>query len=385
MYSEYFNHYPHIAENRWETGTFIHKWWELYRRDSRWVPPYYPALRRTLLRDDPHLSRLYPQPIYFDAMRRQVDNSRDTDDSYKIGSLTNLHSMSLMEEPIAATVMLVERRRHPATAYLGLLQGINNEECVERLLDKVQELGWHQGVNRMVGPVGLSPYLQQGLLDNVFDQTPPLHTSYNPPFLPELLSHLLNPIAESQLYHASVNAAQKTTTVPELRITPLDPQRLADDLLPLFEEAVAIWPMFMPPDATEVAFILRQLAIAPLLGHVAEVDGEVVGFVLMQPDLSPVLRLAHGGRNLLWRAWLMWRLQQSCKAGRILYGAVKSGWRERGVGRVLWEQVHMTATQQGWERLSIGPVPVGSVASKVLTQWGAKNRQHYTLYSNQNE
>ena len=178
---------------------------------------------------------------------------------------------------------------------------------------------------------------------------------------------------------------KKTTTIPELKITPLNPQRLADDLLPLFVEGVAIWPKFIPPDAIEVAFILRQLAIAPLIGHVAEVDGEAVGFVLMQPDLSPALRLAHGGRNLLWRAWLMWRLQQRCTAGRILYGTVKSEWRRRGIGRHLWEQAHVTAKQQGWVQLSVGPVPVGSAVAQMLTKWDAENRQHYTLYSNQDE
>ena len=101
---------------------------------------------------------------------------------------------AFMEEPVAATVMLADERRQDGTAYLSLLHCVNDNETLERLLGAVMENLWEAGCQRVIGPTGLSPHLQSGALQNFFHLAPPLHTPYNPPYVPELLESVMEPI-----------------------------------------------------------------------------------------------------------------------------------------------------------------------------------------------
>jgi hypothetical protein len=81
-----------------------------------------------------------------------------------------------------------------------LLRCANDEETLERLLDAA--LGWagEQGCTQLVGPTGLLPAWQSGALLDHFHVTPPLHTPYNPPYLPDILAGAMTPLYDTALY-----------------------------------------------------------------------------------------------------------------------------------------------------------------------------------------
>lgn len=283
----------------------------------------------------------------------------------------------LMEEPVAATVLLNDGG---GAACLGLLRCVNDQESLERFGSELAEALWELGCRRVLGPTGLSPRLESGVLHSYFGETPPLHTAYNPPYLPELVESIWEPVATTQLFHTLIPPELPAMNRQPAQIVPLKLARLAGDLLPLFQVACPQVDELAPTTVEEVNFLLHWLQNWPLYGWLAQVGEQPVGFILLQPDLAPALKRAHGGRNLAWRLWLNWRSRRPVRAGRLLFGAVLPEWRRRGIANQLWRQALYTAQRQGWRSLTVGPVELDTPAAHFLIHMGTKAQQRYVIY-----
>lgn len=382
----YFNYSTRIAEGRWDRRSFLANWWRIYAGDPHWVPPHYPTLRRELEpSNNPHLARMAPVFMYVEALPR---SERRTRRGSRASGTVPLGVP--FEEPVAATVALCDPRRRDGVAYLALLRCANDPESLERLLGHLAEVLRARGCRQVIGPTGLSPHLRTGLLQDHWSQLPPLHTPYNPPYMPEVVSSALRPLGRSQpvpspdggarLYHLEVPPESPPPPPVRAQLVPLEPARLATDLLPLMAVACPPWAGFPTPDAEEAAFLLRWVGGWPLHGWLALVDAQPAGFVLLQPDLAPCLWRARGGRNPLRRLWLAWASRRPVRQGRLLYGGVSPQWQGQGIGRQLLHQALMTGRDQGWQSLSIGPLPGTAPACTFLEHHGARPRQTYLLY-----
>ncbi|MCX6043949.1 MAG: GNAT family N-acetyltransferase [Chloroflexi bacterium] len=369
----YFNYTKRVAEGWWGRHDFIRHWWRMQAADSRWTAPHYAALHRAL---DPgrnaYLAQRSAMLLYLEALPRRVNATNTISGTGFAGAL--------MEEPVAIGLTLVDKRRRDGAAYLSLLHCANNPEVIEQFVGTVMEKVSELGCQRVIGPVGISPHLQSGVLQNFFHIAPPLHTPYNPPYLPELLEGGLEPFARSRLYFmetpVELPAAKRSTA----ELVPLEPARLSGDLRPLLATACSANGDFPPPDADEAEFLLRWLQIWPLTGWLAQVNDTPVGFVLLQPDLTNSIRRARGGRHLLWRLWLAWRSKRPVQAGRLLFGGVLPAWRGQGIGGQLWRQALQTAQDQQWQALTIGPIAERTPGAAFLEKVGAQARQQYVIY-----
>ncbi|HMN30103.1 MAG TPA: hypothetical protein PKE45_18265, partial [Caldilineaceae bacterium] len=226
MEQTYFNYTNHRADGWWERRTFLHGWWRIQAGDRRWAPPYYPALRRLLVRQQSGYLASVPAVLFhLEALPRRQRRKDEPGGPHFAGAL--------MEEAVAAAVLYVDPSRTTNVGYLGLLHCVNHQETLERFWAAAQEILLELGCRRVIGRAGLSPGLPMGALQNYFHVSPPLHTPYNSPYLPELLESLFDPVGESDLYHYTLPTAA-TVTAGVAQIEPFDPARLAGDLLPLF-------------------------------------------------------------------------------------------------------------------------------------------------------
>lgn len=363
MNVNYFNFRETEAAGRWDRRAFLNIWWRFYEHDRQWAPPYYPDLRRALSPPfDPYLQRRNPRLLYLEAVPRPARQE---------GPDRPPLAMSAWERPVAAAVAL-----HGAggAVHLALPRSANDKGALRQLLERAAG----GGGRTLLGPTHLSPYLGAGVLDSHWNLTPPLHTPYNPPYFCDLLRTVMRPATRSRLYHLDVNAGPAERGPATL--VALEPERLADDLLPLLETACAPWSDFAPPDAAEARFLLRWLERWPLRGWLALVDGEPAGFALLQADGAAAMQRAGGGRALWWRLWLQWATGRGTATGRLLFGAVLPDWRGRGVGGQLLAAARATAAQAGWRTLTIGPIPEGAPAAGFLEGRGAQAVQAYQLY-----
>lgn len=366
----YFNHRAVIAEDRWSRWSFIRHWWRIYQSDPYWTPPYAPTLGRNFNPTrNPHFSRLKAIPLWLEALpRRAAPNAAPS------------FSGVAIEQGVAAALALIDPRRTDACAHLAWLHCANDADSLARLLDVFSERLASLGVRRLIGPTGLSPHLGSGLLQDCWHLRPPLHTAYNPPYLPELAGNVWRPRSSARLFHLPVLPQLPAAAPSPARLLPLNPARLAGDLLPLLAAACPPWLDFPPPDALEAEFLLRQFSPWPLWGWLAAANGEPAGFILLQPDLAPRLRRANGGRNPLWWLWLRWASRRPAGQGRVLFAAVLPRYRQQGIGRQLLHQALADAKARGWDSLAIGPLPTTAPGSRFLQHFGAEARQTYLLY-----
>lgn len=378
MLHGYFNYSNSVAGGYWDRHAFLRSWWRVYRGDVRWTPPHFPTLYRMLVRDkSEYLARLRPQLIHMQALQ---DTRRPSDKGIP------RPSASMWETTVGAAVLLADPRRRDRTAYLALLRCVNNVEALERFVGLALEQAAQVGYRRLVGPTGLSPHLQTGVLQDHFHITPPLHTPYNPPYVPEVMQGALSPLPASRLYCLETDA-------PTEDIGPVDGSaarivRIGDAdhkpaLIPLFPRVFDDVGEFPAPDEAEAEFLLDWIAPWPYTAWAALRDGEPVGFVILQPDLAGPVTRAQGGRNLLWRTWLKWRSGRPVSSGRLLFGGVVPEHRGQGIGsRLLQHALHMARTA-GWQNLMVGPLPPTHPSVPLLLAHGAQARQSYRLYASE--
>jgi GNAT superfamily N-acetyltransferase len=292
-----------------------------------------------------------------------------------------------MEEAVAVTALMADPRRHDDIATLSLLSVANDVESLERLLSAAQEQAFARGRSRLVGPVHLSPHLGYGALLDHFNQTPPLYTPYNSPYMPEVLDAVFERVQMAHLYHASISAPPDPADGPAtLRpLTAEDDAKVLPYLLTALDdradEKLNGGEAFPRPDAAEATFLLSWWGIAPRIGWVAEMEGQPAGFVLLQSDLAAALRRAKGGRTPWWQLWWQWRRTQPTVNGRMVTGGVLPRWRRQGIGHQLWIAALQTAHAQRWRNLSIGPVADDSTAAAFLLAHNAQPLQSYALYA----
>lgn len=386
MHEGYYNYYTRKAESWWERRDFVRGWRRLHAGDRRWVPPHHPSLMAALTPNrTPHIDRQHPALLWIEALQGKAN----TDGSWNSQRFNSV----LMEEAVAVAAVMADPRRRDDTATLSLLSVANDVESLDRLLSAAQEQAFARGRSRLVGPVALSPHLGYGALLDHFNQTPPLHTPYNSPYLPEVLDASLERVQTARLYHFALSSLPAPAGPLETGEGPalLRPISAEDDakVLPYLltaldasaDENLAGSEEFPRPDPAEAAFLLAWWGIAPRLGWIAEIEGQEVGFVLLQPDLAAALRRAKGGRTPWWQLWWQWRRTQSTVNGCIVAGGVLPRWRRQGIGRQLWHAALQSAQTQGWRSLSIGPVTDDSAAASFLLALDAQPLQRYALYA----
>lgn len=353
---------PAAEASLWQRREWLHAWWSIYADDPRWTPPDYRRLARELQpRHNPHLARLRPLLVSVEALYRTGLRTARQDQPVPLSSI--------LERPLAAAVGLYDPRRDDRTGYLALLQTANDREALERLVDGVGDALRPYGVRRILASTGLSPHIGSGIQTDAWDSLPPVGAPSNPPYLPELLTDLTQPHQTGELYRIMVPPDAPATSGPAT-LRPLDPQHLAGDLLSLWTAtAEADGGSFPPPDEAEAAFILRGMGASSLGGWVAETGGRPVGFVLLGPDTATALRRAEGGRRPYRRPLLAAeRALRTPTAGRLFAGGVLPDRRRLGIGRQLWAAALATGLEQGWDRLSIGPVWSESAAGFLAAQ-----------------
>jgi GNAT superfamily N-acetyltransferase len=371
--SGYFNYNPQIAENRWDRSTFVRNWWRIYAGDTRWAPPHYALLRKMANAADPFIARQNPLLCSLEAFPGRRRTS---------GGMEFNQPAAIMDVPVAAAMVLSDPRRQDGTAYLSLLRCVNDVESLERFVGVALEQAAYLGRYRLVGPTGLSPHLGSGVLQDYFHVVPPLHTAYNPPYVPEVMESVLAPLQTQRLYHAVVPAETPAAQGPA-QIVHLSTEACRKELIHLIVETFMADGEFPAPDTEEAAFLLRWLAAWPLTAWGAVVDGRLAGYAIVQPDLAAAAARARGGKSVLWRLWLAWRSARPVTAGRLLLGGVLPADRGRGIGRQLWGQAMHAAHAAGWRTLSAGPLPRMHPAARFLAACGAEARQSYTVYASE--
>lgn len=365
------------AYSYWDHIQFARNWWQLAAADRAWVPPAYGRFKWSIRpRKSGYAAQLNRCPITLFGLWH-------TSPIRPHGGQQPLPTNSfggLIEQPLVASLLTIDKRRQDATGYLSLLQCVNDRPTLRLYLEKVAEFFQAEGVFRIIGPTGISPHIGSGALIDRWHQTTPLHSAYHPPYFAEIAAQLMRPIETRRLYVLPISAVSVPVLPQNIGIQPLPIDQLQGPLLPLLQAACANRLGFVLPDENEAEFLLSWLGKSTLHGWLVTIDEQAAGFGLLQADMSLLYRKMRGGRSIWGQAGMWWGQKRPFKQGRLLFGSVRPSFRQQGIGRLLLQHIIWDAYQRGWQRLMVGPLREDETAVRLLQNAGAQPQHTYQLY-----
>jgi hypothetical protein len=254
--------------------------------------------------------------------------------------------------------------RGEKTARFTCLESSDDPEVMDALLGFAERRARERGMDRIVGPMGLSDSVPepQGLQVEGFEHNPSLMTNCNHPYLPELLTaagyekevdyvvyRVPIPEVMPDLYERIHRRVQRKGTYRIL--TPTRRRELrpyAPAVFRLMDESFRDLYGYMPhEDGQQASFPTPALNIFdPRFVQLAMHDDELVGFVLALPNASPGIRRA-GGRLLPLGFTHILRDANRAKQLDLLFGGIKEEHRGKGVDVLMGYRMFTEARAAG--------------------------------------
>jgi hypothetical protein len=314
------------VDGRRGVSVFIDAAWRVQGgRTTPWVPPL-----RAMVRDALDVRR---NPFYREADRALFLARHGSD--------------------VVGRIAAIENRWHNAhhgdrVGFFGFFECHDDGESAAALLESAREWLAARGLTSVRGPVSPSMNHECGLLVDGFDTPPVLMTPWNPAYYADLVEgagfrktqDLLGyyiPAGDKLAVPDRVRRlAERTLRHTRITFRRLDVATLeheARKVLQLYNEAWAGNWGFVPPSWEEFWHTAKDLkaVLAADFSFVAEVDGEIVGFMLIARDINRLLRDMPSGR--LWPANVVKLLRgtQKILSGRVVLLGLKTEYRNRGL------------------------------------------------------
>lgn len=321
---------------------FLRLPYRLHAEDSSWCPP--------LLRDE----------------RRMLDPRRNLAHRYCDSRLWLIRDRN--GAALGRVAGIINRRynelRGENVARFGQIEVVNDDRVAGMLLEAVVDWSARHGMERVIGPMGYTDQDPEGLLVHGFGEAPSIGTYQNAAYVPHLLERLgwkrytdyvvyAIPVA-ARMPHVYSRVLSRVASRSRLRLVEFTRR---DELKPfiapillLMNETFTGLIGYSPLDEQEIRGLGRQYlpVIDPRFVKVVFAGTTMVGFIIAMPDLSDGLRRANG--RLLPFGWL-WITRAASRARRLdfLLGAVRAGYRGRGVDVLLGDAIMASARAAGFD------------------------------------
>ncbi len=326
------------------TGRFIGVPWRLFSEsEARWIPPLRIVVRDAL--ND------RGNPFYRDASRQLFV-------AYRNGM------------PVGR-VAAIENRAHNAhhtdrVGFFGFFDCVDDEEAAHALLTRAERWLRDRGLTSVRGPVSPSMNHESGLLVEGFETPPAIMTPWNPPYygslvesvgytgVQDLLGYDIPAIKGGTFPPRVRKLAERTARRTGITFRTLDVailKREAEKVLELYCEAWSDNWGFVPPAWDEFWHTAKDLksVLIPELSFVAEVDNQIVGFMMVARDINRVLARVPSGRlspRTLFR--LLFELRK-VRRGRIVLLGLRREYRNKGLLPLFMFQADQWADDVGFE------------------------------------
>jgi hypothetical protein len=314
------------VDGRRGVATFIDAAWRVQAgRGTSWVPPL-----RAMVKDGLDVRA---NPFYREADRALFVARRGGE--------------------VLGRVAAVENRWHnrhhgDRVGFFGFFECLDDHEAARELLGAAERWLHHRGLDTVRGPMSPSMNHECGLLVDGFDTPPVLMTPWNPSYygnliegagyakVQDLLGYWIpagDKLAVPERVRRLADRVLRTTRVTFRTLDVGTLQHEARKVLDLYNEAWSGNWGFVPPSWDEFWHTAKDLksVLAAEFSFVAEVDGEIVGFMLIARDLNVLLRDMPSGR--LWPTNLARLLLgvQKIMRGRVVLLGLRSEYRNRGL------------------------------------------------------
>lgn len=360
------------------TGDFVRVGTDLYRGDSRWIPPF----------EDELLAQLSSGFGFYQTPGNRHMNLLAKAGNKVVGRISASVNRDLKDgdgQPVGA---------------VGFFEAADDYAVAEDLLDTaIRWLREEQGMKRIWGPMNFDIWHGYRLMTRGFDRDPFYGEPYNPPSYPEFFERYgfapkqhwnsieirgrtaLEKLAEpgSAAFARLVDQGYRFETF-ERRHVRAALRRLHAVLGKAFSGFLGYTPV-MAAEFERVFSPMRHAALPRLFRFAYDESQRLCGFAVALRDLSPAIR-AMGGR----KTWLAKSrfLYHRGRGNRILFHLIGKTPDERrkrnGLGSALLSRTLKAAVAQGHETVLVTLTVHGSPLRRLLREFAADEGRQYTLY-----
>jgi hypothetical protein len=313
------------VDGRRGTARFVDVPWHLYGPADLWVPPL-----RLMVQDS--LNRR-GNPFYRDAERALFIATRDGRPVGRIAAIENrTHN----------------RYHQDRVGFFGFFECADDAQAAAELLGAAEKWLAARGLSAARGPISPSMNHESGLLVDGFDTPPSVMTPWNPPYydsllkacgygkIQDLLGYNIATDGPLERHERIERLAARTRLRTGVTFRTLDVSILEKEARKVLDLYCDAWSGnwgFTPPTWDDFWHTAKDLksVLVPESSFVAEVDGEIVGFMLMARDLNRVLCDVPSGR--LWPTTLFRLVTRLSKVRhtRIILLGLRAEYRNSGL------------------------------------------------------
>lgn len=323
---------------------FIDLPWEIYAESEMWVPPLKNDVRDILTEKNPFWQHAEKELFLAKLGGRVVG---------RCAAIADQVYVDFHEEKCG---------------FFGFFECIDDKAVAVALITAAREWLAKKGMLMMRGPASPSFNEECGILVEGFDDPPailmPYTLSYYPALLEaaglhkakDLLSYTIptgNPIPPriekmaarvSRNGNISVRSMRKNRWDDELKI-----------VRDIYNEAWEKNWGFTPMTSEELDLMAENLKpiLDPEAVHFVEVDGAVVAFSIMLPDVNQVLKHLNGKLGI-WEMLKFFYYYRKIDRLRLVTLGVKKEFRGRGFEVLLYRETWITARRKGWVNAELG-------------------------------
>lgn len=321
-----------------------------------------------------HLPERLPgqRPNYVPPVWTDEHTFHDPTKNEALKDCETVRFLAWQDERCTGRIMGIVHRAHnrahgETTARFYQLDTINDRSVSAALLDAVERWARSQGMDRIIGPFGLSDKDPQGAQVSGFEHLPVIATPTNPDFLPgHIEAHGYSKLSDAVAYRTPIpetlpplygRIVKRLQATSDFRLVPIHSRRtLKPWVVPVFRlvnESYKDLFGFIPMPPAEMKKLAAQYmpVLDPALVKVlVDQENTPVAFVVALPDMSEGLRRAKG-RLFPFGFIRVLRAMRRAKQLDLLLGAVQPNLQGKGLTGLLAMELLSTARARGFTHM----------------------------------
>lgn len=360
------------VRNSKELTEFIKIPWQIYSKDSNWVPQ---------LMDD-YKFAMNDSP-FWEHSEKEFFIAQDKNGKYmgRIAAIIDHNYIDFQNEK---------------TGFFGFFECINNEDVSERLFNKAKSWLHMHGMDLMRGPANPSTNDEMGFLCEGFDTPPRLMMPYNHAYYLELAQkHGLKNAKELFAYDMDVSKGpverlEKVSKIaykknPGLTVRKLDKKALKSEIDLALSVYNSAWEKnwgFVPWTDKEFHTIANKLKDFFLIDTtlLAEINGKPVGMLIAVPDYNFVMKKMNG-RLFPFGILKFLFYKNKIDALRLMIMGVVKEYRQRGIEGVMYYESLKNSMRLGYKHCEFSWVlDDNTMTQRACEMMGGKLYKKYRVY-----
>jgi GNAT superfamily N-acetyltransferase len=283
------------------------------------------------------------------------------------------------------------------TGFFGFFESIDNQATADLLL-RVAE-GWldERGMKNVLGPANPGMMDEIGILVDGFEKYPSILMPYNKVYYDKLLKNggfqqemdlLTYRVSQSSVDRGRAERAVQIVKkrLPGIHIRKIKLKKIRDEVKIIREIFNEAWKNnwgFIPLSTEEFDALASDLKtiVDDDFAHIAEIDGEPVGFSVALPDYNQIFRDMNGRLFPFGIFKLLWNRKNIDQVRTALMG-VKPEYQGRGIDVLLHREAIRNGLKKGVDSSEVGWILENNVEMiRVAERIGGRIEKRYRMYS----